>query len=164
MTESSGNDREERRRGLPLEAASRITGLVTSVMDLHVRIALKEVDREKRRLIVGVLLLGAGAGFSKPQKAAGGGAQVDALSRLTLAQRSEYIQGLRSIEQSRSSERLQQLDQAQTCLAQAANPTAVKSCWQNFVSASQKSRAEQAQQWQALAERLGLPAAGKKKQ
>jgi len=60
MTESSGNDREERRRGLPLEVASRITGLVTSVMDLHVRIALKEVDREKRRLIVGVLLLGAG--------------------------------------------------------------------------------------------------------
>jgi uncharacterized membrane protein YqjE len=60
MTESSGNGREERRRGLPLEAASRITGLVTSVMDLHVRIALKEVDREKRRLIVGVLLLGAG--------------------------------------------------------------------------------------------------------
>jgi uncharacterized membrane protein YqjE len=60
MTESSGSGREERRRGLPLEAASRITGLVTSVMDLHVRIALKEVDREKRRLIVGVLLLGAG--------------------------------------------------------------------------------------------------------
>ena len=60
MSESSGNGREERRRGLPLEAASRITGLVTSVMDLHVRIALKEVDREKRRLIVGVLLLGGG--------------------------------------------------------------------------------------------------------
>ena len=60
MTESSGNGRDDRRRGLPLEAASRITGLVTSVMDLHVRIALKEVDREKRRLIVGVLLLGAG--------------------------------------------------------------------------------------------------------
>lgn len=60
MTESSGNGRDDRRRGLPLEAASRITGLVTSVMDLHVRIALKEVDREKRRLIVGALLLGAG--------------------------------------------------------------------------------------------------------
>jgi len=60
MSESSGNGREERRRGLPLEAASRITGLVASVMDLHVRIALKEVDREKRRLIVGVLLLGGG--------------------------------------------------------------------------------------------------------
>jgi len=40
----------------------------------------------------------------------------------------------------------------------------VKSCWQTFASASQKSRAEQAQQQQALAERLGLPAAGKKKQ
>ena len=45
MTESSGNGREERRRGLPLEAASRITGLVTSVMDLHVRIALKVTTR-----------------------------------------------------------------------------------------------------------------------
>ena len=31
-------------------------------MDLHVRIALKEVDREKRRLIIGVVLLGAGLG------------------------------------------------------------------------------------------------------
>ena len=29
-------------------------------MDLHVRIALKEVDREKRRLIVGAVLLGGG--------------------------------------------------------------------------------------------------------
>jgi uncharacterized membrane protein YqjE len=58
MTESSGN--QERRRSLPLEAASRVSGLVTSVMDLHVRIALKEVDREKRRLIIGAMLLGAG--------------------------------------------------------------------------------------------------------
>jgi uncharacterized membrane protein YqjE len=60
MTESSGNG--ERRRGLTFEAASRVTGLVTSVMDLHVRIALKEVDREKRRLIIGAVLLGAGLG------------------------------------------------------------------------------------------------------
>jgi uncharacterized membrane protein YqjE len=29
-------------------------------MDLHVRIALKEVDREKRRLIIGAVLLGGG--------------------------------------------------------------------------------------------------------
>jgi uncharacterized membrane protein YqjE len=50
----------ERRRRLPLEAASRVTGLVTSVMDLHVRIALKEADREKRRLIAGLVLLGGG--------------------------------------------------------------------------------------------------------
>jgi uncharacterized membrane protein YqjE len=59
MTDSNdnGNGREARRRGLPLEAASRVTGLVTSVMDLHVRIALKEADREKRRLVAGVVLL-----------------------------------------------------------------------------------------------------------
>ena len=50
----------ERRRRLPLEAASRVTGLVTSVMDLHVRIALKEADREKRRVIAGLVLLGGG--------------------------------------------------------------------------------------------------------
>jgi uncharacterized membrane protein YqjE len=34
--------------------------LATSVMDLHVRIALQEVDREKRRLISGALLLSGG--------------------------------------------------------------------------------------------------------
>jgi uncharacterized membrane protein YqjE len=58
MTTSNGNGAGERRyRGLPLQAASRVTGLVTSVMDLHVRIALQEADREKRRLISGAVLL-----------------------------------------------------------------------------------------------------------
>ena len=59
MTGSDGNG-AERRRGLPLQAASRFTGLVSSVMDLHVRIALQEADREKRRLIGGALLLAGG--------------------------------------------------------------------------------------------------------
>ena len=36
--------------------ASRISAIASSVMDLHVRIALQEVDREKRRLISGCLL------------------------------------------------------------------------------------------------------------
>jgi len=61
MSSSNGNggDRRDgsRRSGLPLQAASRVTGLVSSVMDLHVRIALQEADREKRRLIGGVVLL-----------------------------------------------------------------------------------------------------------
>lgn len=58
MTTSNGNGAGERRsRGLPLQAASRVTGLVTSVMDLHVRIALQEADREKHRLISGAVLL-----------------------------------------------------------------------------------------------------------
>ena len=38
-------------------AAARVTALAASVMDLHVRIALHEVDREKRRLISGGLFL-----------------------------------------------------------------------------------------------------------
>ena len=41
-------------------AAGRVGALLTSVMDLHVRIALQEVDREKRRLISGALLLSGG--------------------------------------------------------------------------------------------------------
>ena len=41
-------------------AATRITALAASVMDLHVRMALQEVDREKRRLISGGLFLAIG--------------------------------------------------------------------------------------------------------
>jgi len=35
--------------GVARVAAGRVGALLTSVMDLHVRIALQEVDREKRR-------------------------------------------------------------------------------------------------------------------
>jgi len=48
------------RQGTARVAAGRMGALVTSVMDLHVRIALQEVDREKRRLISGALLLSGG--------------------------------------------------------------------------------------------------------
>tara|TARA_B100000214_G_C23958828_1_gene624224 strand:+ start:1230 stop:1616 length:387 start_codon:yes stop_codon:yes gene_type:complete len=41
-------------------AASRLTALAGSIMDLHVRIALQEVDREKRRLISGGIFLATG--------------------------------------------------------------------------------------------------------
>ena len=41
-------------------AAARVTALASSVMDLHVRIALQEMDREKRRLISGVIFLASG--------------------------------------------------------------------------------------------------------
>ena len=51
-----GRDQDQGRRP-SLQMASRVTGLVTSVMDLHVRIALREADREKRRLIAGLVLL-----------------------------------------------------------------------------------------------------------
>ena len=38
----------------------RVTALMGAVMDVHVRIALQEVDKEKRRLIGGGVFLGAG--------------------------------------------------------------------------------------------------------
>ena len=41
-------------------AAARVTALASSVMDLHVRIALQEMDREKRRLISGGIFLAMG--------------------------------------------------------------------------------------------------------
>ena len=49
---------EPRPRGFG--AAARVTALAGSVMDLHVRIALQEVDREKRRLISGGVFLAMG--------------------------------------------------------------------------------------------------------
>ena len=52
------SDSSPRSRGLG--AAARITALAGSVMDLHVRIALQEVDREKRRLISGGIFLAFG--------------------------------------------------------------------------------------------------------
>ncbi len=48
----------QRPRGLG--AAARVTALASSVMDLHVRIALQEMDREKRRLISGGVFLAMG--------------------------------------------------------------------------------------------------------
>ena len=48
----------ERKKGIG--AAARVTALASSVMDLHVRIALQEVDREKRRLISGGVFLAMG--------------------------------------------------------------------------------------------------------
>ena len=48
----------ERKKGIG--AAARVTALASSVMDLHVRIALQEMDREKRRLISGLIFLASG--------------------------------------------------------------------------------------------------------
>ena len=48
----------DRKKGLG--AAARVTALASSVMDLHVRIALQEMDREKRRLISGMIFLASG--------------------------------------------------------------------------------------------------------
>ena len=56
MSDSQNNSRS-------LGAAARITALASSIMDLHVRIALQEMDREKRRLISGVVFLATGGIF-----------------------------------------------------------------------------------------------------
>lgn len=54
----SASSRHDRSRGRAV--AGRLGSLLTSVMDLHVRIALQEADREKRRLIGGALLISGG--------------------------------------------------------------------------------------------------------
>ncbi len=59
----AANQRGQAGAGLPRQAAGRVAALVGSVMDLHVRIALQEADREKRRLISGLLLLAGGLGL-----------------------------------------------------------------------------------------------------
>lgn len=40
-----------------VNTASRLSSIASSVMDLHVRIALQEVDREKRRIISGGIFI-----------------------------------------------------------------------------------------------------------
>ena len=50
--------------GVARAAAGRLGGLLSSVIDLHVRIALQEADREKRRLIGALLLLSGGLAMS----------------------------------------------------------------------------------------------------
>jgi uncharacterized membrane protein YqjE len=55
MTES-----QRERSGPARQAVGRVGALLSSVMDLHVRIALQEADKEKRRLISGALLLSGG--------------------------------------------------------------------------------------------------------
>ena len=47
-------------RSQGIGAAARVSALASSVMDLHVRIALQEMDREKRRLISGGIFLATG--------------------------------------------------------------------------------------------------------
>ena len=51
---------QESQRPRGIGAAARVTALASSVMDLHVRIALQEMDREKRRLISGGVFLAMG--------------------------------------------------------------------------------------------------------
>jgi len=58
--DSSSAERSEGSRSRGFGAAGRVTALAASVMDLHVRIALQEVDREKRRLISGGVFLAMG--------------------------------------------------------------------------------------------------------
>ena len=53
----------DKKRTEGLGTAARLTALASSVMDLHVRIALQEVDRDKRRLISGGLFLAMGGAF-----------------------------------------------------------------------------------------------------
>lgn len=110
--------------------------------------------------LAGALLLGSGSGWSqstptsRPAKAQ---LLPEALVRLTPAQRREYIEGQRSLEENRSRQRLAQLDQAQRCLAQASTAPAIGSCMQALSQAGRRLRVQQMQQQQALAQRYGLP-------
>ncbi len=53
----------ESKRSSGLGAVARVSAIAASVMDLHVKIALQEADREKRRLISGGIFLLMGGAF-----------------------------------------------------------------------------------------------------
>lgn len=49
---------------MKISAMARVTALMGSVMDLHVRLALQEVSKEKRRVIGGGVFLAMGVGLA----------------------------------------------------------------------------------------------------
>ena len=49
---------------MKISAMARVTALMGSVMDLHVRLALQEVSKEKRRVIGGGVFLAMGMGLA----------------------------------------------------------------------------------------------------
>jgi uncharacterized membrane protein YqjE len=49
---------------MKFSAMARVTALMGSVMDLHVRLALQEVSKEKRRVIGGGVFLAMGMGLA----------------------------------------------------------------------------------------------------
>jgi uncharacterized membrane protein YqjE len=55
---------ERQGNGAAGKGFTRVTALMTSVMDLHVRMALQEADKEKRRLIGAGVFLAMGAGLA----------------------------------------------------------------------------------------------------
>jgi len=114
-------------------------------------------------VLAGVLVLGAGAGPGRTQvqrlepRESRGALLISALSRLSPAERSQYLQAQQSLERQRSSQRLAQLDQAQRCLAQAAAEPAVQGCWRALLSDAQQLRRQDKAQQSQLAQRFGLP-------
>ena len=82
---------------------------------------------------------------------------MEALARLTPAQRGDYIKAQRSLEDKRSKQRLVQLDEAQRCLTQASTARSIRSCMQALNQSGRKLREEQLQQQQLIAQRFGLP-------
>ena len=111
--------------------------------------------------VAGVLLLGAGAGRSQVQRLEpheGRSAQlISALSRLAPAERSQYLQAQQGFERQRSAQRLAQLDQAQRCLARAADEPSLQRCWRALLSDGHQLRRQEKEQQSQLAQRFGLP-------
>lgn len=113
--------------------------------------------------LAGALLLGSGSGWTQPSPVGGEGrparAQpvLDALVRLTPAQRREYVQAQRTLEENRSRQRLAQLDALQRCLVPASTPPAIRRCMQAMNQAAQQLRAQRMEQQQAIAQRFGIP-------
>jgi hypothetical protein len=110
--------------------------------------------------LAGALLLGSGSGWSQSipsSRPAKGQLLLDALVRLTPTQRSAYIQAQRTLEVNRSRQRLDQLAQAQRCLAQASMAPAITRCMEALSQSGRQLRVQQMQQQQALAKRYGLP-------
>ncbi len=87
--------------------------------------------------------------------------QAEAMSRLSASQRQQYFAARRELEQRGARERLEQLSQAERCLVQARDLTAVERCQRTQQQQAMQQRRQQMADLAQLRRRFGLPGWGK---
>ena len=108
---------------------------------------------------MGALLLLAGSQAGDAVAAAGGRQlqQAEALSRLSGREREQYFAARRELEQRRSSQRLEQLQQAERCVVQARSVAAVERCQSTLMEQGRQARRQQMAALGDLQHRFRLP-------
>ena len=83
--------------------------------------------------------------------------RLEVFTKMSPAQRQEFFQARRSLEERFYRQRLSQLSQTEGCLGQANGQSGVDACLQTAQQARRDLRNQEMGEWQALNQRFGLP-------